>query len=104
MGAEGGGGGVPAEGADAELDDGEAAGGVPELEVADVGAVELEGVPPGRGRHARHLQIHRHEVRFPHPRPEPFQSLREVPPRHLLHRRAAPASPRLAGGDGARRA
>lgn len=86
MGNEGGLDGVPAEGADAELQHGEALGGVAELEVPDVGAVELEGVPPRGAGDAAHLQVDPHERGVAHPRPQLLQRLRQVPPRHLLHR------------------
>lgn len=100
VGDEGGLGGVPAEGADAELQGGEALRGVAELEVADVGAVELEGVPPRRARDAAHLQVEPHEVRVAHPRAQLLQRLRQVPPRHLLHGHPAAAGPGGSiGGD-----
>jgi len=91
MGDEGGLGGVPSEGANAELQGGEPLRGVAELEVPHVVAVELEGVPPGRARDAAHLQVEPHERGLPHAPPQLIQGLRQVPPRHLLHRHPAAA-------------
>ena len=91
MGDEGGLGGVPSEGANAELQGGEPLRGVAELEVPHVVAVELEGVPPGRARDAAHLQVEPHERGLPHAPPQLIQGLRQVPPRHLLHRHSAAA-------------
>lgn len=77
---------VPSEGADAELQGSEPLSGVAELEVVHVGAVELEGVPPRSTGDAAHLQVNPHERGLPHTDPELLQGLRQVSPRHLLHR------------------
>lgn len=91
VGDEGGFGGVPSEGADAELQGGEPLRRVAELEVPHVVAVELEGVPPGSTRDAAHLQVKPHERGLPHALPQLLQRLRQVPPRHLLHGHPAAA-------------
>jgi hypothetical protein len=84
-------GGVPSEGADAELQGSESLHGVAELEVAHVGAAELEGVPPRRAGDAAHLQVDPHERGLPHAHPQFLQGLHQVPPRHLLDRHLAAA-------------
>lgn len=61
---------VPAKRTDAELNDGELLGGVLNLEVADVGAIELEGLAPGGAGDAAHLQVDGDEVRRRHVAPE----------------------------------
>lgn len=81
------GGRVPAEGADAELQDGELLGGVLDLQVAHVGAVELQGLAPGRAGHAAHLQVDGHEVRRPHVPPQLAKRRLEVRLRHVLQRK-----------------
>lgn len=53
---------VPAKGANAELKHGELLRRVLDLEVADVGAVELQGVPPRRAGDSGHLEVDGHEV------------------------------------------
>lgn len=87
MSDEGVGGRVPAEGADAELQDGKFLGGVLDLEVAHVGAVELQGLAPRRAGNAAHLQVDGHEVRRPHVQPQFAQRRLEVRPRHVLQRK-----------------
>ena len=53
---------VPTEGGNAELNDGELFGGIFDLEVPNIGAVELEGFPPGGCGNAGHLQIDGYEI------------------------------------------
>lgn len=87
MSYEGVGGRIPAEGADAELQDGELLGGVLDLEVAHVGAVELQGLAPGRAGDAAHLQVDGHEVRRPQVLLQLSQRRLEVRLRHVLQRK-----------------
>lgn len=55
--------GVPAEGTDTELDDGELINGIFDLEVANIGAVELEGLPPWSAGDSGHFEVNGDEVR-----------------------------------------
>lgn len=79
--------GVPEEGADAELEDGEVGGGVAELEEAHVGAVTLEGFAPRRAGDAAHLGVHGDELRVAYKRGEALQGGGEVHAADLLHLR-----------------
>lgn len=71
-------GGIPTEGANAELNDGELGGGVSDLQVPHVGAVELKQLAPRSARHAGHLEVDGHEVRTPDVVPELRQRRFEV--------------------------
>lgn len=71
-------GGIPTEGANAELNDGELGGGVSDLQVPHVGAVELQQLAPRSARHAGHLEVDGHEVRTPDVVPELRQRRFEV--------------------------
>lgn len=71
-------GGIPTEGANAELNDGELGGGVTDLQVPHVGAVERQGLAPRSARHAGHLEVDGHEVRRPDMAPELRQRRFEV--------------------------
>lgn len=71
-------GGIPTEGANAELNDGELGGGVTDLQVPHVGAVERQGLAPRSARHAGHLEVDGHEVRTPDVVPELRQRRFEV--------------------------
>lgn len=53
---------VPAKGTDTELNDGELLGGVFDLEVAHIGAVELEGIAPRRAGDACHFEVDGDEI------------------------------------------
>lgn len=49
--------GIPAEGADAQLNDGEFVSGVFNFEILNIKAVELQGLPPGGAGDAGHFQV-----------------------------------------------
>lgn len=77
---------IPAERADAELDDGELLGGVLDLEVVHIGAVELKGLAPRCAGNACHLQVDGHEVGGSHKASQLDQGRLEVRLRHMLER------------------
>lgn len=60
------------------MNDGEPGGGVSDLEVADVGAIELEGLAPGGAGDAGHLEVDGDEVRGADVAPEIHQRGFEV--------------------------
>lgn len=55
--------GIPAEGADTELDDGELLCRILDLEVANIGAVKLEGLSPRGTGDSSHFKVNGDEVR-----------------------------------------
>lgn len=92
--------GIPTEGANAELKDGELGGGVSDFEVAHVGAVKLEGFAPGSAGDAAHLEVDGHEVRRSDVVTELRQRWFEVCGGHRLQRKCQIALRGDGGGGG----